>query len=263
MKVLLNFADVAFRASQLLNSESGLAVGGFEKVLSFGPRDIDAEFANRNHKILREPRGAGLWLWKPYLVCRALEQLREGDFLFYCDSGSIFLGPIDRLIDVCERTGQDLICFELLHLEKHWTKRDTFVLLGCEEPQYAETQQRLASFSLWRKTERTVAFAHEWLAASQDERMLGDGPNVMGWPNYEGFQDHRHDQSIFSLLSKQWGLPAFRDPSQHGNKYVANYRESEYPQLIHHTRDRKMTLRQKVSRETQRFAHQCRRFLSR
>ena len=55
--------------------------------------------------------------------------------------------------------------------------------------------------------------------------------------------EHRHDQSIFSLLCKKMELNTFRDPSQYGIRpweYVANGREyaprtytnSKYPQIV-------------------------------
>lgn len=261
MKVLVNYADESFRSRQLLNSQSGLAVGGFDEAWSFGPQDIDAEFARRTQRILSQRRGAGFWLWKPYFVLRALERLSEGDYLFYADSGSVFLDSVDRLIEVSTTADQDLLCFELEHPERTWTKRDAFVLLDCDHPRYAESKQRLASFSLWKKSAETVSVAEQWLKASQDERLITDSPNEMGLPNWEGFQDHRHDQSVFSLLTKRAGLPAFRDPSQFGNPYFAEYPGSEYPQLIQHTRGKRVPLRKKVSRETRRFAQQCQRFL--
>jgi len=256
MKVLINYADESFRLSQQRNSQSGLAVGGFDEVWSFGPQDLDAEFSRRNQHILRQSRGAGFWLWKPYLVQLALQRLRKGDYLFYCDAGSQFINSVDLLINMISQTGQDLLCFELQHAERTWTKRDAFVLLDCDEPKYTETKQRLASFSLWRKSQLSDSLAEEWLTAAQDDRLITDQPNQMGLPNWEGFCEHRHDQSLFSLLTKRRGLRAFRDPSQWGNPFFEQFPESTYPQVIQHTRDKRVSLKQKVLREMRRLVHQ-------
>jgi hypothetical protein len=48
--------------------------------------------------------------------------------------------------------------------------------------------------------------------------------------------EHRHDQSVFSVLSKKHGLPVFRDPSQFGNGVLDDFPNSTYPQLIVHSR---------------------------
>jgi hypothetical protein len=57
-------------------------------------------------------------------------------------------------------------------------------------------------------------------------------------PDYSDFVAHRHDQSIFSLLTKRYGLVAYRDPSQYGNDLREEYPASTYGQLIDLTRSR-------------------------
>jgi hypothetical protein len=238
MKLLINYSDKGFRRSQHLNSSTGIRAGGFDKVISYGPSDIAPVFYARNEKILSQGRGHGYWLWKPYFIDKSLRLLNEGDFLFYCDSGAYFIDSVEPLIAICERTRQDLIPFELALTEKHWTKRDVFILMDCDSPEYTDTPQRLASFSLWRKSGFTERFVRELLHFAQDERLITDMANTMGSPNYPGFVDHRHDQSIFSLLTKIHGLGAYRNPSQWGNSAKERYPDSAYGQLIQHTRAR-------------------------
>jgi hypothetical protein len=234
MNVLINYANRRFQWHQRQNSQSALAAGGFDRVCSFGPRDIDADFAARNRHILEHQRGNGYWLWKPYFVSRVLPALGAGDYLFYCDAGAQFIAPIDPLLEVTKRDELDLMVFELPLLEGDWTKRDAFVLLDCDRPEFIQSPQRLASFHLWRKSARTQAIAHEWLTLAQDERLLTDLPNQCGLPNHPGYREHRHDQSLFSLLTKKHGLPAYRNPA-HRRKW-RRYRNSPYGQIINHTR---------------------------
>lgn len=40
------------------------------------------------------------------------------------------------------------------------------------------------------------------------KELVSDDENVRGLPNYDGFVDHRHDQSIFSLLVRMASLRA-------------------------------------------------------
>jgi hypothetical protein len=236
MKVLLNYANQRFADLQRRCSETGLAIGGFDRVLAYGPADIDAEFATANRHILQHQRGNGYWLWKPYFIVRTLESLAPGDWLFYCDAGAHFIGPIDPLIDVCQRDGRDLLVFELPHPERRYTKRDAFVLLDCDRPEFITSRQRLASFHLWRASPAALAFAREWLTVAQDERLLTDLPNQCGLPNHRRFKEHRHDQSLFSLLTKKHGLAGYRNPSQQGERDLALYANSPYGQIIAHTR---------------------------
>ena len=236
MKLLINYANREFRKSQAKNSSTGLRVGGFDDVRSFGPEDIDPQFLAKNRHILSQERGNGYWLWKPYFIERALSSLADGDILFYSDSGAHFVASIDPLIELCTRDRQDVIVFELHYPEREWTKRDAFVLAGCDTPQFTDTPQRLASFSLWRRSPASLAVAREWLDLAQDERLLTDVDNQMGLPNYPGFREHRHDQSLFSLVTKKHGLQAYRHPGQQGLAFIKAYPNSPYGQILQHTR---------------------------
>ena len=120
--------------------------------------------------------------------------------------------------------------------------------LGADSNEFTDTYQRLGGFSLWRKSPTTLNFASEWLRLACDPQLISDAPNRCGLPNYPEFVAHRHDQSIFSLLAKQHGLPAFRDPSQWGNDRLEAYPNSPYPQLIELTRERNIPLRTRVKR---------------
>lgn len=241
-KVLINFANQVFAKSQRRNTLSALSVGKFDRAISYTPKDIDRNFFRDNRRILSRVKGAGYWLWKPYFICRTLGMLREDDFLFYCDAGAYFIDSIDGLADTARRTGQDIISFDVGFIEKNYTKRDAFRLMGCDAPDYTDTAQRLASFILLRKREFSMNFAAEFLEYARDERILTDMENALGYPNYPGFVAHRHDQSIFSLLTKRYRLPAHRDPSQWGNGGEANYPDSQYRQLIEHTRQRNFSV---------------------
>ena len=236
MTLLINYANKIYRKSQKLNSKTGLEIGMFDKVISYMPEDIDNEFYQKNKKILNQKIGNGYWLWKPYFIKKSLALLDEDDFLFYCDSGAYFINPITPLTQIMIKTGLDIMSFELTYKEKQWTKRDAFLLMDCDSEKFTETKQRLASFSTWRNSEFTLEFVNEWLHFSQDERIITDLVNQMGYTNYDGFIEHRWDQSIFSMLTKKYDLPLYRDPSQYGNGLRHFYSNSEYDQLIVHTR---------------------------
>ena len=238
MKLLINFANYDFYSAQKKNSQTGLSVGGFDKVIQYNPKDIDSAFCQKNQRLLSHKRGAGYWLWKPYFIRKTLAMLQDGDYLFYCDSGSHFISSINPLIKICEEFNQDLIVFELTHLERVWTKRDALILMNSDEDKFINTPQRLGGFSLWKKTPNTVNLTEEWLYYSQDERILSDIPNQLGIPNYSEFIEHRHDQSILSLLTKKHNIPAHRDPSQWGNPLRGKYPKSNYEQLIQLSRQR-------------------------
>jgi len=47
-------------------------------------------FYKNNYKLLDDTRGAGWWLWKPYVILDAIERVEEDDIVVYCDCGDMF-----------------------------------------------------------------------------------------------------------------------------------------------------------------------------
>lgn len=236
--ILINYASKPYRKSQKKNSKTAKKYGSFDEIISYNDKNLGQAFKEKNKKILDLKRGGGYWLWKPYLIKKTLEILNSGDFLFYCDSGSYFVDSIDDVIQLSLNQNQDIIPFELTHFEKAWTKRDAFVLMDCDSDFYSETKQRLASYVLIRKTEFSIKFVEQWLSYAQDERIITDVDNQCGFENYPEYRDHRHDQSIFSLLTKKHKLSAYRDLSQYGNPVKEFYPNSTYGEILIQTRKR-------------------------
>lgn len=92
MKILINYADKQYEPARKWNTLTGRYIARFDKVYEYTPNDIDQSFAKLHHDILSQKRGNGLWLWKPYFVNKALSDCSDGDIIFYCDSGSFFIG---------------------------------------------------------------------------------------------------------------------------------------------------------------------------
>lgn len=218
-KYLINYADKNFTKSQKKNSVSGINIGGFDKVIEYSRKDIDTDFYTKNQIILDSTRGAGYWLWKPYIIKKTLDRVNDGDIIFYCDAGSHFESSMKPLFNIINNTNQDIIPFQLTNLEKHWTKADVFVLMELDFPEYYNTLQRLSGFHLLRKSEFTVKFYDEFLKYAQNINIISDLPNICGKKNYDGFRENRHDQSIFSLLTKKYKLKSYPDPSVR-DKYI-------------------------------------------
>jgi hypothetical protein len=63
-----------------------------------------------------------------------------------------------------------------------------------------------AAYQIYKKTIFTEKFLEDYLNYCRDKRIITDEPNSMGLPNYDIFRDNRHDQTVFSLLIKKYGL---------------------------------------------------------
>lgn len=234
MKILLNYADGKFLESQLKNSQSGLAAG-FNVVYQMNRTEISPLFIEQNIEIMSQKRGVGYWLWKSYFISKILERMDKDDILFYSDSGSVFVRRMDGIFNAVMNDPKGIIGFALSggHLEKYYTKRDLLLHMGMNTPDYTDTPQRMASFMCFRKTPESVAVVSEYFAMSCDPHLVMDSPNSDGWVE-PGFVDHRHDQSIWSLLTKKHNITILPDPTQWGVHHGENTEEHQY---IFHTRD--------------------------
>lgn len=222
-KLLISYANGAFRASQERLVASAMRNGfSREETWSVTPRDLKGtEFHRRNKRVLKESRGAGYWLWKPHIILEALTRSNPADFVIYSDAGIEILQPLDVLFPFVENAGGILLFDNLYQGLSTWTKRDCFVLMGCDSYRFHNGRILSAGFQIYQPTDRAVAFVEEWRTWCEDPRILTDKQNVSGRPNLPDFVAHRHDQSVLSIMSIREGLPTYRDPSQWGNHLKA------------------------------------------
>ena len=214
-------------------------IGEFDFVHSFNFHAMTNKFRKIHNYVLKAQRGAGYWLWKPYIILKSLiEHMNEGDIVMYQDAGAYIIRSPAPLFKLCEKSKHGAVIFSLNKIEHEYTKQDAFVLMNITIPEASDTFQRLASYILFRKCCTTIQFVMEWLAYLSDRRIASDDSNTLGIPNGKSFQGHRHDQSVLSLLSKKWGFPAYRDPSQYGQFGASNnyYAPGPYEQTFIHDR---------------------------
>lgn len=254
--ILMSYADGNYKKSQHLQTKTA-KFAGFTDVIEYGPEDIEESFKAANANIFGYKRGNGLWLWKPYLIKKTLDNMKDGQILFYCDSGACFFRKADGVLSKLQE--QDVWVSVLPLKEKQFTKQQTFDILGCNTEEYTESAQISGSFCAFKKSEFCTRFVEEWLQYCYNIKALAPPEDKKQEAAY--FYDHREDQSILSLLVKKYKLKVWSDPSQYGRlpeKYIRNGCEmvyygdyvgqEDYPIcLIHHrTKDgnRKVLLNQ-------------------
>jgi hypothetical protein len=219
--------------NQRLHTENALKFGA-DKVLSYTDKDLPTWFINGYAHVLGYKRGAGYFIWKPCILLDAMEK-HPNDTIIYMDSDWTWQEPTTEITNQF-KSEADMMVFNMPGgPEKDWTKRDAFVLMGCDTKEYVESSQRTAGMVVCRKTPFTTQFMNEWLMYGKDLRIISDSPSYFG-TNYKGFQENRWDQSIYSLLTKKHKLETYRDPSQYGLPYTHLFQNSPYhqPILLYH-----------------------------
>jgi hypothetical protein len=160
------------------------------------------DFYKENKELLDRKRWIGWGSWKPYVILEALKKIKEGEILIYSDAGISFKASLKEIIERCNKKG--IVLFESTPINRQWTKRDTFVLMGCDEKKYHDAKQLAANISLWKKTPASQKIVSEWLEFCKDTRIITSDPNVCGKPNFPDFIEHRGDQSIISNLAVKY-----------------------------------------------------------
>lgn len=182
--------------------------GKVDKTIICNIEELDEEFRNRNQKILSsgEGRRRGFYIWKPYYVNKVLSQLQYGDFLIYLDSaGFYYRNDVHEIVSYMIENNIDMVgTRRFSYLDKHWTRRDTFVYMGCDTPEYTDKRQCMGGCFILQKTEKTVKLIQEWIDFAQNYQIIADTENTCGLDNYNGFVAHRHDQSIMSILQTKY-----------------------------------------------------------
>ena len=219
MTVFLTFGDASFERSLQRIEREAAASGFFDVVEIKRPRDLGRTFWRKHGRFVRgNRRGYGYWIWKPWLILEALRACRAGEMLVYADAGSTINAAARRRFDdycgALEQSPLGVVGFQMGALqERRFTKGDAFEALDAWH--LRDTGQAIATMILWRACPGSIRLAEEWLALCETYALISDAPSAA--PNDPTFIEHRHDQSLFSLLSKQHGATLIDDETYFSN----------------------------------------------
>ena len=94
---------ISFATEDYSKSATALGVkaisSGFTSFYLYGFQDLDEEFAKNNARTLAHSRGAGYWVWKPYIILRHLSQIPHGDYLLYLDAGVMPISTATEFVE--------------------------------------------------------------------------------------------------------------------------------------------------------------------
>jgi len=159
-------------------------------------------FINNNNN-----RGYGYWIWKSFIVLKTLESMNENDILVYADAGcELNNNGVNRLKDyfeIVKNSNYGVLSFELTYPEKEWTKMDLFNELDMNTYEHLNSIQLMATSFILKKCDHTMKLVSEWYKYSSIYHLIDDSESNV--KNDDMFCEHRHDQSIFSLIRKKYG----------------------------------------------------------
>ena len=155
---------------------------------------------------LQAGRGRGYWFWKAALLNMLLRRgaIRDGEVIVYADADTN--GLIARVAQTALARAAapwDVMVHEQPRCEFQWTKGDLFDAFGVDscDAHYGLTEQPKADVILLRVNNRTRQLLRHWEELASDFHLISDEPSRAA-TEPPGFQEHRHDQSILSMLFK-------------------------------------------------------------
>jgi hypothetical protein len=223
MKYLLSFADNRYEKALERFRQQAADMNVYDHIITYTENDLDQDFKDRIGPWLRNKgtRGFGYWSWKPQIILQALSKMNDGDLLQYTDAGC-HLNPQGRgrlleYFQQVENSDKGMLVFEnvapngpLIHdgrplpeyPESMWCKGDLIDHLEIRDrPDILNSPIRVAGIIFLRKSQLVENLIKRWLdVIYHDFNLINDEPSTT--PNEPGFASHKHDQPIFSILSK-------------------------------------------------------------
>jgi hypothetical protein len=212
IKCFLTFGNGVFQNQKEKLRTQAENTGWFDRVIVESPETIQNFVTLHKNFIENNKRGYGYWIWKPYIILRQLNEMNDGDFLFYTDSGStiiphmkhkldayiLHLTESDKPILTFANNGYPEIWFQKMRVLKRFFPEGKFLY---ENSEFLNSHQVESGIFICRKTPFVMEFVQLWLSLvlENDYNLVNDEDDNTQFPD---FIDHRHDQSILSVLCK-------------------------------------------------------------
>ncbi len=148
--------------------------------------------------------------YKAICLWDAVKKANYGDFILMVDSNHIINCQLDPIIKMTLKN--DIFLWDhnvpnekqVFCRNGYWTKRATFIQMNCDGSEFWNAPQIQANVIGVIKSQRSLQFARQFFAYSLTPNVLfGIGEETQ----FDGFQHHRHDQSILTNLAVKFQIP--------------------------------------------------------
>lgn len=161
-------------------------------------------------------QGFGYWAWKPFIILKELEMMKEGDFLIYSDSGRppgcIFTHSFNAFIDWLDEKKQDVMpgvnvsyyCGDL----SRWIKPTAVKKMNLTNDLTGKAMVQ-ASFLFMKKSKESILLMNEWFDLCRDFDLVSTQTKEDIQQAKSNFVSHTHDQTLLSVLIDRYQLHYF------------------------------------------------------
>jgi hypothetical protein len=192
-------------------------------------------------------RGFGLYAWKALVCLEMMDRCAPGDVFCFIDADVIPIHDLSVIFDTAARDGAMLFraCGQK---QVSWCTRDCEWTMGLNaqaleekrisgQPDYMAPDvpagcARWAAFKVGPYKPMQLLF--EWLTYAINPMATTFEPSLLG-PERSGFQEHRTEQAILTMLAHKYGYTLWREADQDGLGWEG-VDPGDYPQLFEQVR---------------------------
>ena len=171
--------------------------------------DVSDDFKTKYKALWNNNRGGGFWIWKPYILYQHLQKMKEDDILVYFDAGCELStskparNRFRKYVHMINNHWTGFLRFSLGYPEIDYTNTKTMKYFQKYFQDYRidiEKENQLVGGILFiRKNRFVMDFFKEIL------EILDNDPYLFSDKYTTKDENHRHDQSISSMLYKTMG----------------------------------------------------------
>jgi hypothetical protein len=187
-----------------LKNQNALATSAINKgidfILNYKRIHLNPMFVKKNAAILNIKKGAGLWLWKPWIILNTLETIPENAIVIYLDTGVTLRKPINKLVGLAKQN--EIILFEY-DPKKYFgkpiniSKREIFLELDCDIEKCHYGKHVWAGALIVKNTKTSRDFIKQWLYYCSNDKLVTDTLHISQHPE---FMKQYHDEAILNTL---------------------------------------------------------------
>jgi hypothetical protein len=211
LQVFLAFADSRFARSRRRLAAQAADLDLFDRIITLDELALERRFVRQKADFFaRRTRGFGFWVWKPYLIERALNTLSDDDVLVYSDVGNHFDAAnkyrLAEYVQMAKTARLPILSPALSNAfpEIAWSKRELLAYFGVSDDfEILQSPQREANFIIAVNSPSIRRLVRAWNEVHECSLSLFDDSIYLEQDSR--FVAHRHDQSAFSILSKLSG----------------------------------------------------------
>jgi hypothetical protein len=206
-KHFISYANSVYKKHLDILVKSATNSEWFDNCEGFSPNDLDEDFKTKFAIILKEAKGGGYWIWKPCIIKKKLDSIKDGEYLIYLDAGCTLNTKakkrFDEYIDMLDNSNLGIVSFQTAHKEHKYTKKEIFDHFKLDETsEHYNSGQIMGGIMVIKKNEHSVKLINEWYeTADKNSSLFLDNTGIKN----PGYSSNRHDQSVFSIIRKIHG----------------------------------------------------------